>query len=82
MISILYIYIYYIYRFLSKLLLRNRKLVQKYFDGRLFLNFDIQINYITHFTTLKVKYLSQLSKCVQTCITCSSNESTDKNFEL
>ena len=68
--------------YISKLFLGNRKLLQKHFDGRLFSIFDMQTNYITHFTTLKVKPLSQLNKYVQTCITWFSNASTNKNFEL
>ena len=57
----LYIHIYF-----SKLLLRNRKLLQKHFDGRFFSIFDMQINCITHFTILNVKSPSQLNKYMQT----------------
>ena len=52
--------------YISKLFLGNRKLLQKHFDGRLFSVFDMQTNYITHFTTLKVKSPSQLNKNMQT----------------
>ena len=45
--------------FLSKFFFPNRKLLQKHLDGMLFSIFDMQINYMTHFTTLKVKSLSQ-----------------------